>query len=90
MKPHSDRTVLIQVGEHPFIQHDTCAFYADMRKTTAAKLEQAEAERQLARRDNVSPRLLSKLREGVFASARTPHAMREMAQSQFGAQAPAE
>lgn len=88
MKPHSDRTVLIQVGEHPFIQHDTCAVYSDLRKTTAAKLQQIEALRQLARRDKASPALLEKLRNGLFASARTPNAMREMAQGQFGGQAP--
>lgn len=88
MKPHSDQTVLIQVGEHPFIQHDTCAVYSDVRKTTAEKLQQIEVSRQLARRDRASPQLLEKLRKGLFASVRTPNAMREIAGSQFGAGAP--
>lgn len=87
LKPHSDRTALIQVGEHAFIQHDTCAVYSDLRKTTSAKLQQAEATRQLARRERASPALLEKLRDGLFASTRTPHAMLQMAQGQFGANA---
>lgn len=88
MRPHSDQTVLIRVGEHPFIQHDTCAVYADVRKTTAEKLHQAEANRQLTRRDRASAQLLGKLREGLFASSRTPHAMREMARNPFGGEPP--
>jgi hypothetical protein len=88
LKAHSDGTVRITVGEHPFIQHDTCAVYSDLRKTTAAKLAQAEADRQLARRDRASSQLLEKLRRGVFASPRTPNAMGEMARNLFGAQEP--
>lgn len=88
MRAHSDQTVTIQVGEHPFIQHDTCAVYSDVRRTTVEKLHQAEANRQLARRDGASAQLLGKLRAGLFASSRTPNTMREMARCQFGGEAP--
>jgi hypothetical protein len=47
VRPHTDRTVVMQAGEHPFIQHDTCAVYSDARRTTAEKLNAARHDRML-------------------------------------------
>jgi hypothetical protein len=88
-KPHSDATVVLRAGEHPFIQHETCAVFSDARRTTAEKLGQAAVSRQLHPRADASPEMLEKLRAALFLSARTPHAIRDLAVREFGAVPPA-
>ncbi len=82
---HSDRTAILQAGDHPFIQHDTCAVYADARRTTAAKLRQALAIGEAIAREPASAELLAKLRAGLLRSPYTPDAILEMAVEEFGA-----
>lgn len=87
-RPHTDQTVVMKAGEHPFIQHDTCAVYSDARRTTAEKLNIAWHDRTLVPKAAATPELLEKLRGGLFLSPRTPHAMVRMAIEEFGAVAP--
>jgi hypothetical protein len=88
LRPHTDQTVVMRAGEHPFIQHDTCAVYSDARRTTAEKLNAARQDRLLVPKAGATPELLEKLREGLFRSPRTPHALVQMAVEEFGAVAP--
>jgi hypothetical protein len=85
LRPHSDRTCIIRPGEHPFVQHDTCAAYNETRRLTAGRLEELIRERQAVSKQPVSPELLERLREGLLASPRTPHAITAMAREEFGA-----
>jgi hypothetical protein len=86
LRRHSDRTVILQAGDHPFVQHDTCAVYADARRTTAAKLRQALANREAIAREPAGAVLLERLRSGLLRSPYTPDALREMAVEEFGAE----
>jgi len=88
LRPHTDSTVVMRAGEHPFIQHDTCAVYSDARRTTAEKLNAAWQDRLLVPKPGATPELLEKLRDGLFRSPRTPHALVRMAIEEFGAVAP--
>jgi hypothetical protein len=85
LRGYSDRTVVIRPGEHPFVQHDTCAVYADARRTTAEKLQQALRVREAISREPVDPALLDRLRGGLLHSPYTPDAILSMAVEEFGA-----
>lgn len=85
LRRHSDRTVILRAGDHPFIQHDTCAVYADARRTTADKLRHALAHGEAVAREPASAELLETLRAGFLRSPYTPDAILEMAVEEFGA-----
>ena len=54
LRPHSDRTVEIQAGDHPFVVHPTVVHFADARLTPASSIEAALASGFSAKRRIVS------------------------------------
>jgi hypothetical protein len=89
VKPHSDRTVTLLPGDHPFVRHETVAEFRDVRRITSAALQGAIARREAFPREPVTPQVLERLREGVFRSPFTTNAMLEIARTEFEA-APAQ
>ena len=83
-RAHSDRSCVIVAGEHPFIQHDTAVAYGEVQRWPEDRLLQRVADGVAKPRQPVGAALLDRLREGFFASARTPHAMVAMARDEFG------
>lgn len=81
LKPHKDRTCVVGVGEHPFVQHETCVMYSDARRITREKLVAAFASRSAFPQARLSPELLDRVRAGLLASPFTPHAIVELARS---------
>jgi hypothetical protein len=71
LRPHSDRTVEIQSGEHPFVAHATVAHYADARLTAAPAIEAAIASGLFRTHQDCSPALLDRLLAGALASPHT-------------------
>lgn len=84
LEPYKDQTCVIHPGEHPFVQHPTCVMYSDTRRITREKLETAFATRAAVPQEPVSPALLTRLRAGLFASRYSPHAMIDLARTEFG------
>lgn len=84
LRGHSDRSCILTAGEHPFIQHDTAVAYGAVQRWTEERLTELVGEGIAKPRQPVSPAVLERLRVGFFVSARTPHAMVEMARSEFG------
>jgi hypothetical protein len=72
LRPHSDTTVVIQPGEHPFVTHATAVHYADARLTTAAAIAGAIASGHFRAHRDCSPALLQRLLLGALASPYTP------------------
>ena len=72
LRPHSDRTVVIQPGEHPFVVHASVAHYADARLTLAPSIESAIASGFFRPHQDCSPELIHRLLAGVLASPFTP------------------
>lgn len=89
LRGHSDRSCVLAAGEHPFIQHDTAVAYGAVQRWTKEKLDELVAQGIARHRQPVSAQVLERLRAGFFASARTPHAIRQMAAEVFGARDPA-
>ncbi len=71
LRPHSDRTVEIRPGEHPYVAHATVAHYADARMAAAPAIEAAIASGLFRTHQDCSPALLDRLLAGVLASPHT-------------------
>lgn len=73
--PHEDQTVVLGIGDHPFITNRTCVSYSRARIATDAQLEWLKAAGRIVLHDPVSPELLQRLREGAATSnrAKTEH-----------------
>ena len=71
-RPHSDKTLVIQPGEHRFVDRPTVVFYSDARFTQLAKLEAAVNQGIANQHDPLDPALLKRVQAGLLASPRTP------------------
>lgn len=89
LRSHSDRTCILDVGDHPFIRHPTSVSYRNVMRLTGERLAELAASGSARPRQPVSAAVLERLRAGFFASAHTQHAYVEMAETHFGAVRPA-
>ena len=88
LRSYSDRTCILDVGDHPFIRHPTSVSYRDVVRLTGERLSELAAAGTARPRQPVSGAVLERMRAGFFASAHTQHAYREMAEAHFGAVGP--
>jgi hypothetical protein len=71
-RPHSDTTVILQPGEHPFIDRATVVFYADARFTDVALLEACVSKGIGRNHAQITPAVLQKIQNGLLTSPLTP------------------
>jgi hypothetical protein len=83
-KPHTDKTVTLNVGDHPFFQHTSNIDYGTTKLFPRVKLENQINARGKLRQD-VSPALLEKARAGVFGSSRCPNYIKQYFETRFDA-----
>ncbi len=77
MRNSEDQTVVLRVGDHPFIRHDSTIFYGDAMIVDARRLEAEIAARLALVRDKCSKATLQLVQDGVAASPFTrPKLMR--------------
>lgn len=76
-KPHSDRTTVLQVGDHPFITRESVVNYGDAVLTDILHLEKAITSGLGTQREDVSAELLERLRSGLLASPRTKNSLKD-------------
>jgi hypothetical protein len=88
LRAHSDRSCILQRGEHPFLQHETAVAYGAVQRWTDERLSELVAAGIARPRQPVSSNVLERMRAGFFVSPRTPHAIRRMAVEGFGASDP--
>jgi hypothetical protein len=82
-RAHSDDTVVLQPGDHPFVQHPTCVYYSDARITTVARLEIAIRQRQAIPREEMDAAIVERIRAGLYRSPFTVLALRERCRAFF-------
>lgn len=69
-KPKKEAVCLLQVGDHPFIKHETCVAYNLANAPSLAQLERARDAGQLIPAEPVSAEVLARIREGAALSKR--------------------
>ena len=80
--PREDQTVVLNVGDHPFIQHRTCVSYSRARVATNFQLEQLKNAQRLIPHASVTAKLLQRLRDGAALSSRIKMGHLELLQNQ--------
>lgn len=88
LRPYSDRTCILDVGDHPFVRHPTSVAYRDVLRWTDERLAQFIAEGIAKPRQPLDAPVLQRIRDGFFHSAHTPHALKQIAIDDFGAAPP--
>ena len=72
-RPHSDTTVILQAGDHPFIKHPTAVNFIDARIVILSLLEQAIATGTGAVHQIVEASVLKRIQDGLLRSSFTPN-----------------
>lgn len=72
-RPHSDVTVVLQPGDHPFVQHETVVNYSDARMVETRRLEAAILSGLCRRHQSLDARILKRIQDGLLKSPFTPN-----------------
>lgn len=68
LRHSKDQTVILRVGDHPFIRHDSTIFYGDAMIVDARRLEAEIAAGLALVREKCPPTTLKLVQDGVGAS----------------------
>jgi hypothetical protein len=72
----SERLVVLNVGDHPFVRHESVIAYHYSRIRATSDIESALATGAAKRREPVSDNILKKIQAGVIDSDFTPNGVR--------------
>jgi hypothetical protein len=82
-KPYTDKTVVLNVGDHPWIRHESNIDYGTARPVPKTKLIDANNGSRLVIQADMSKELLQKVRDGLLKSSHTIHAVRDECKARF-------
>jgi hypothetical protein len=82
-RPHTERTLRLDVGDHPFVRHPSNVDFGSATYAPAAKLDGLLAQ-SIANLDaDMSADLLRRVRYGLLASSHAPHDVVEHCRALF-------
>jgi hypothetical protein len=76
-RPHSDPTVLLNVGDHPFVKHPTVVNFSDARFVKLTFLDQAIQSGRWSSLEPLSPALIARIQQGLVSSPHTPNKIKD-------------
>ena len=82
-RPHSDTTVVLRAGDHPFIKHDSCVSYSTAKAMSVTLLESWLKAGDAQMKAPLSPSILDSVRKGLVASDFTVNALRDYYRAEF-------
>jgi hypothetical protein len=80
----SERLVVLDDGDHPFIGHESVIAYAHSKIRAVADIEAAFSSRVAKKREPISLELLRKIQSGLADSDFTPNNVRHYFKAIFG------
>lgn len=83
VKRHTDETVVLQPGDHPFIKHASSVHYSTARRLEVPALLRAMESGRCHLRDSMTPALLARVRQGLIDSPFTVNAVRDYCLPRF-------
>jgi hypothetical protein len=83
VKEHTDRTVHLEVGDHPFIRHSSAVDFGTAKYAPAAKLEDALSSGRATLAEDMSAALLARVRAGLLVSGRTSNDVADYCRALF-------
>lgn len=72
----SERLVVLNQGDHPFVQHESVIAFRHSRIRSVSDIEELLHAGTAKRRDPVSPQLLARIQAGLVDSDFTPNGVR--------------
>lgn len=84
LRPYSDRTVVLQVGDHPFIKHDSTVDYGSARYFRVDKIVAAMKRGTCHLRSDLAPAVLGRVQRGLLESPHTIHEIKRYCRQRFG------
>jgi hypothetical protein len=82
-KDHTDKTVSLSAGAHPFITRDSNVNYGSADFIPLSKLEKRLASGDAKLNADMSPKLLKKVRQGLLDSSRTVRYIKDYCRDGF-------
>jgi hypothetical protein len=79
LRSHSDQTVILRKGDHPYILHDSVVSYQDAQELSVVKI-QAQIDRGWPQCDSCSDELLRKVQAGLLTSRFTKKSIKVICQ----------
>jgi hypothetical protein len=76
-KRFTDDTVILNVGDHPFVKHESCVHYSDAQRFSVAAIMQRAAEGHCELRADMTSALLARVRQGLRDSPFTVYAIKD-------------
>jgi len=83
LRQHSDTTVVLKPGDHPYIQHDSVIFYADARLADVRNIQAGIDGGWFRQYDACSPALLKRIQEGLLASKFTRNKIKDFCRARW-------
>jgi len=84
LRNSKDQTVILRVGDHPFIRHESTIFFGDAMVVDAQRLENEIAAGLVVRRDKCPAATLKLVQQGVGASPFTRPKFLRFCREQWG------
>src|ERR1035437_7730874 len=83
-RPHTDRTVVLEPGDHSFIRHRSSIDYGSARYVPISKMSGILRNSAANWQPDMTPKLLARVRQGLLASPRTINAIADDCRKAFG------
>lgn len=82
-RPHTDKTVVLPPGAHPFIAHESNVNYGSADFVPLSRITARLASGAAKLQPDMSPKLLKKVRRGLLYSPRTPNYIKDYCKQIF-------
>jgi hypothetical protein len=82
-RQHTDKSVILRAGDHPFIQHDSSLDYGGALRLKVNRLLAAVKNDKCELQPDMSPELLKRVRDGLLVCPRTVHHIVDYCQPRF-------
>jgi len=82
-KSYSDRTTVLNEGDHPFITRESVVYYQDAQVTSIEHIEAAISASLATQQGDASKELIEKLRSGLLKSPQTKNKFKQYLKTQI-------
>lgn len=83
LQPHSDTTLTLSIGDHPFVVKPTVINFGDCLVTDVRRIAEGIDLKMFPVRDPCSAALLARIQAGLLQSPRTPFGVKRFLRSNF-------
>ena len=80
---YTDNTTILDIGDHPFIQHESAVDYGSADFFTLKLIQKKMEHGRCSLKEDLSESLLQRVKDGLLQSARTPNVIHNYCKDRF-------